>query len=71
MRDILETKSVQELLKLKEECDDIYYNTGQNSVLSDHDYDLLCDYLRKNRQKLEVGSKIRDTENKVKLPPRS
>lgn len=68
MRDILETKSIQELLELKEECDDIYYNTGQNSVLSDHDYDLLCDYLRKNRQKLEVGSKIRDVENKVKLP---
>jgi len=68
MNDIIGTKTIQELLQLKDECDDIYYNTGQNSKLSDIEYDSLCDYLQKNRQKLEVGSKVRDTEQKIKLP---
>lgn len=68
MKDTLETKSLEELLQLKEECDDIYYNTGKTSILSDKEYDLLCEYLEKNRQKLEIGSKVRDIENKVKLP---
>lgn len=68
MKDTLKTKSIQELLQLKKECDDIYYNTGQTSLLSDKEYDLLCEYLEKNRQKLEIGFKVRNVENKVKLP---
>lgn len=61
-------RTIHELLQLKEDCDDIYYNTGQTSVLSDSEYDLLCEYLQKNRQKIEVGSKVRETEKKVELP---
>ena len=68
MKHLLETKTFQELLHLKEECDDIYYNTGKNSLLSDNEYDSLCEYLEKNHQKLEIGSKVRDNENKVNLP---
>lgn len=68
MKDTLKTKSIQELLQLKKECDDIYYNTGQTSLLSDKEYDLLCEYLEKNRQKLKIGFKVRNVENKVNLP---
>lgn len=68
MENILKTKTIQELLQLKEDCDDIYYNTGQTSRLSDDEYDLLCDYLEKNHQKIEVGSNVTNIKKKIKLP---
>ena len=66
--DFFEKTPVQTLIKLKEECDDIYYNTGQNPKLTDSEYDRLCEYLEQNNRQTEVGTKIRDIDNKINLP---
>lgn len=57
------------LHKLKLYLDDLYYNTGQTTV-EDIKYDLLKDILKTRDPKYvpPVGAKLRDGDNRVKLP---
>ena len=57
------------LKEIKEICDDSYYNSGI-TYLSDDRYDILKDIvIKKDKDYIDtVGSKIRDDDNKVKLP---
>ena len=57
------------LKEIKEICDDSYYNSGI-TYLSDDKYDILQDVIiKKDKYYTEtVGSKIRDEDNKIKLP---
>lgn len=52
------------LMKLKEEADYAYYNTG-NPIMEDLEYDALCQKLKKNKN---VGCLPPDDSNKIKLP---
>ena len=61
-------KSIKELIELKHSCDEIYYNTGGNSILTDSEYDNLCDYLQKNHQELSVGTEVKHNSDKIELP---
>jgi DNA ligase (NAD+) len=64
----LEKLSFEELLKLKEKYDDIYYNTGENGI-SDAKYDFIVELLQKNPLfKPGIGAKLREGENRVELP---
>lgn len=57
-----------ELLSLRNACDDLYYNTGE-SVVSDENYDILIDVMKnKGIYSLKVGAKLREGENRVELP---
>lgn len=57
------------LKEIKEICDDSYYNSS-TTYLSDDKYDILKDIIiKKDKYYTDtVGSKIRDEDNKVKLP---
>ena len=58
------------LHKLKLYVDDIYYNTGKDSGLKDSQYDMLKETLeiREPDYIVPIGAKIREGENRVKLP---
>jgi len=60
---------VEELLKIKENLDDLYYNTGE-STLSDARYDYIKELIiqKKKDYKPNIGAKLREGENRVKLP---
>ena len=57
------------LHKIKLYLDDIYYNTGENSLFSDYQYDMLKEILSKRDPNyvVPIGAKIRENENRVKL----
>lgn len=61
--------SSEQLLKIKEQLDDIYYNTGE-SKLPDVRYDYIKDLIieKINDYKPSIGSKLREGENRVNLP---
>ena len=58
------------LHNIKLYLDDIYYNTGENSLFSDYQYDMLKEILSKRDPNyvVPIGAKIRENENRVKLP---
>lgn len=62
-------RSVKLLKELKLECDKRYYITGQET-LEDLKYDILIEILQEKDAKfvLEVGTKLREGDNKTKLP---
>ena len=64
------TEKLDTLHKLKLYLDDIYYNTGQDSGLKDYQYDMLKETLDKREPDyvVPVGARIREGENRVKLP---
>ena len=64
------TEKLDTLHKLKLYLDDIYYNTGQDSGLKDYQYDMLKETLDKRDPDyvVPVGARIREGENRVKLP---
>ena len=63
-------ENINILHKLKLYLDDLYYNSGINSGLDDYQYDILKTTLesRDPNYVVPVGSKIREGENRVKLP---
>lgn len=66
----LKKNKIEVLLTIKEYLDDIYYNTGNKSEFTDEQYDILKDIIIKKDKnyKVSIGSKIREDDNKIKLP---
>ena len=64
------TASISLLKEIKSYADDIYYNTGEDSGLTDEQYDMLKDtlMLRDSEYEPEIGAVVRDTENRVSVP---
>jgi DNA ligase (NAD+) len=64
------TASLSLLKEIKLYVDDIYYNTGEDSGLTDEQYDMLKDTLslRDTDYIPEIGAIVRETENRVKVP---
>jgi len=60
---------VEQLVKMKDELDDLYYNTGE-STLNDIRYDYIKELIidKKKDYKPNVGAKLREGENRVNLP---
>jgi NAD-dependent DNA ligase len=69
IKTIFQKQPFSTLEKLREYFDDIYYNTGETGI-SDEKYDILKDILleRNEDQKDIIGAKLREGENRVKLP---
>lgn len=63
-------QDVDTLIKLKNYLDDLYYNTGESSELSDEKYDLLKEMIQEKKPdyQMKVGAKLRESDNKVELP---
>ena len=59
----LKSHTEEDLYKLKNHLDDLYYNTGDSEV-EDWKYDILKKYIGDKR----VGAKLRDGDNRVELP---
>ena len=66
----LDTAPIATLHNLKLYSDDIYYNTGESSGLSDYQYDMLKETIERRDPGYvpPVGVKIRQSENRVELP---
>ncbi len=63
------TKCLKTLCDVKCFADDIYYNSGKESGLSDFCYDKMKDFIeQKTRAFSQVGSVVRKGSNRVKLP---
>ena len=67
--DFLEKEDLKTLHSFKLYLDDIYYNTGDSSI-EDVKYDMLKDTLKKRDKTYTppVGAKLREGENRAKLP---
>ena len=67
---VLKNKNLDTLKDIKKYLDDKYYNTGEKSEFSDEQYDLLKDLIISMdiTEKNKVGSKIREDNNRIKLP---
>ena len=66
----IKTADVNILRKMKSEADDIYHNTGKVTGLTNEQYDLLKDTLKKRDVEVNhtnVGSIVRDEESRVTL----
>lgn len=65
-----DNEKIETLHKIKLYADDIYYNTGEFSGLSDWSYDMLKETLEKRDPDyvVPVGAKLREGENKAELP---
>lgn len=64
----IKNADIDNLKKIKDILDDLYYNTG-DSNFPDYRYDMIKDFLEKNNNYTpKVGAKLRDGENRVKLP---
>ena len=57
------------LNELKKKAEDNYYNSGDDNILTDEQFDTLKEYLRKKDVNFKdtVGAKLRDEANRVKL----
>lgn len=67
-KQFIEDQDRDTLKDLKDTMDDLYYNTGEDTV-QDYKYDYLKDYLvRVYKEKVKVGAEIRKGENRVQLP---
>lgn len=64
------TEDLKTLHNVKLYLDDLYYNTGLQTGLSDYKYDLLKEYLETRDITFiaPVGSKLRKTDSEVELP---
>lgn len=62
------TTSLQLLANIKLYLDDKYYNSGEDTGISDWKYDILVDQMKKRGYKVPVGAKLREGENRVQLP---
>jgi NAD-dependent DNA ligase len=69
IKTFLDKQPLSTLENLREYFDDLYYNSGENGI-PDEKYDILKDLLmeRNEGQKKIVGAKLREGENRVKLP---
>ena len=67
---ILKKNKLDILKNIKEYLDDKYYNTGEVSEFTDEQYDILKEIITNYdiNEKKKVGSKIREDNNRVKLP---
>lgn len=67
---ILKKNKLDILKNIKEYLDDKYYNTGEVSEFTDDQYDILKDIIINydTNEKKKVGIKIREDNNRVKLP---
>jgi DNA ligase (NAD+) len=65
----LQESGIKELIELKNNLDDIYYNSGETE-LSDTRYDMLVETIKKRDKKynITIGAKLREGENRVELP---
>ncbi len=63
-------EDIEVLCSIKSYVDDLYYNTGKETGLTDEQYDLLKEtlYQRDPNLKVPVGAKLREGENRAKLP---
>ena len=70
LQEYLDTENLSVLHEIKLYADDMYYNTGKSSGLDDWQYDMLKDTLerRDSNYVVPVGARIRENENRVKLP---
>ena len=70
LRKSLKLQDIDTLKKIKQYLDDKYYNTGEKAEFTDEQYDLLKDIIVKydKGEKKKVGAKIREDNNRVKLP---
>ena len=68
-REKLSTLSTEDMIKLKKNFDNRYYNTGQHTI-DDMKYDVFCEALHERDEKLvsQVGCKLRTGDNATKLP---
>lgn len=66
-REHISSVSTANLLKIKKNLDNRYYNTGQ-PVIEDLRYDILVDLLQERGEQLKVGFKLREGDNKTSLP---
>lgn len=68
-KNYLKKEKLEFLHSLKLYLDDKYYNTGEDTILSDYQYDLLKDALHQRQPEYipPVGTKIRKDDNKVIL----
>ena len=69
-KEYIDTESLSLLHEVKLYSDDIYYNTGNSSGLTDWKYDSIKETLNKRDPKYIVptGTRIRENENRVKIP---
>jgi len=67
---IIKKNKLDILKNIKEYLDDKYYNTGEESEFTDEQYDILKEIITNydTNEKKKVGSKIREDNNRVKLP---
>ena len=70
LKEYLYNEKIEVLHSIKNYVDDIYYNSGEYTYLSDEQYDILKDIIKERDPgyKVPVGAKIRVGENRVKLP---
>jgi DNA ligase (NAD+) len=66
----VDSESITSLYKIKLYLDDIYFNTGETSGLTDVQYDVFATavYKKDPMYVVPVGAKIREGENRVKIP---
>ena len=69
LQEWVEKQDSKNLQKLKLHLDDVYYNTGEDSGVSDMKYDLVKEVLSgRPGYKVNIGAKIREGENRARLP---
>lgn len=69
IRKYLQKLSFKTVIDIKEYVDNIYYNTGEDTGLTDEQYDTLKEYILTVDPKYgKVGHKLRDDDNKIVLP---
>lgn len=70
-KEFISTSSKHILFELLEKCQDIFFNTGDESDLTDEQYDLLTDTISDSNFddfRLKNGCKLREDDNRVGLP---
>ena len=69
-KEYIDTESLSLLHEVKLYTDDIYYNTGNSSGLTDWKYDSIKETLNKRDPNYIVptGTRIRENENRAKIP---
>jgi NAD-dependent DNA ligase len=70
LQEFFNSSSISLLKEIKSYTDDIYYNTGGDSGLTDEQYDILKDIIitRDIDYVPEIGAIVRETENRVRVP---
>jgi DNA ligase (NAD+) len=64
----MQINDLEYLMLIKDRCDDLYYNTGMESELTDSEYDTLKSYLENKGVVIPTGAVLRDGQKHVKLP---